>query len=285
MTILTTDTTPGVSWGAILAGAVAAAALSFVLLILGFGLGLSIVSPWDGRGASAAAIGITGILWITFTQIAASGLGGYLAGRLRFRWYNVHSDEVFFRDTAHGLVTWAVATLLAAAVFTGSLATVISGGAKATASIIGGATEAAGSMAEGSDVNGPQITDYFVDSLLRPAANSTNTLSAADSEVRARELTTIFVRSLPEVELSTQDSEYLARVVARDTGLTTQQAQARVNEVTTGLREAVTSAQAAADEARAATAYTAAWMFISLLCGAFFASWMATFGGRLRDQF
>lgn len=284
MTILTTDTTPGVSWGAILAGAVAAAALSFVLLILGFGLGLSVVSPWDGRGATAAAIGITGILWITFTQIAASGLGGYLAGRLRIRWYNVHSDEVFFRDTAHGLVTWAVATLLAAAVFTGSLATVISGGAKATASIVGGATEVAGSMAEGNNVDGSQITDYFVDSLLRPAENASTTMSAADNEVRTSELTTILARSLPEVELSAQDSEYLARVVARDTGLTTQQAQARVNEVTTDLREAVTTAQAAADEARKATAYTAGWMFIALLCGAFFASWMATFGGRLRDQ-
>lgn len=284
MNTLTTDTTPGVSWGAILAGAVAASALSFLLLILGFGLGLSMVSPWDGEGANVAALGITGILWITFTQIASSGLGGYLVGRLRFRWYSVHSDEVFFRDTAHGLVTWAVATLLATVVFTGSLATVVSGGAKATASIVGGATQAAGSMTEGVDVNGSQITDYFVDSLMRPAANSSTSLSAEDSEVRAGELTRILMRSLPEVQLSTQDSEYLARVVARDTGLSTQQAQARVNEVTSNLREAVVTAQAAVDEAREATAYAAGWMFISLLCGAFFASWMATFGGRLRDQ-
>ena len=138
MNTITTDATTSVSWGAILAGAVAAAALSFVLLILGFGLGLSIVSPWDGRGVSAAAIGVTGILWITFTQIAASGLGGYLVGRLRTRWTDVQADEVYFRDTAHGLVTWSIATLLAAVVFTGSLATVVSGGAKAGTSILGG---------------------------------------------------------------------------------------------------------------------------------------------------
>ena len=73
----------GVSWGAILAGAAAAAALSLILLILGTGLGLSSVSPWAGQGASAIAFGLTTIAWLTFTQLAASGMGGYLAGRLR----------------------------------------------------------------------------------------------------------------------------------------------------------------------------------------------------------
>lgn len=285
MNNITTDTTAGVSWGAILAGAVAAAALSFVLLILGFGLGLSIVSPWDGQGVSAAAIGLTGIVWITLTQIAASGLGGYLVGRLRNRWLDIHADEVYFRDTAHGLVTWSVATMLAAVVFTGSLGTVITGGAKAGESVVGGATQAVGSMADTVDGNGTKIANYFVDTLLRPAADSGSTLSADEAEVRGNELSTILMRSLPEVELSTQDSAYLAQVVARDTGLSAQQAQARVSEVTAGLREAVASAQEAVDEAREGAAYTAAWMFISLLCGAFFASWMATFGGRIRDQF
>lgn len=284
MTIITQDSNNGVSWGAILAGAVAAAALSFALLILGFGLGLSIVSPWDGQGASAAAIGITGILWITFTQIAASGLGGYLVGRLRTKWNDVNTDEVYFRDTAHGLVTWAVATLLAVAVFTSSLASVVTGGAQAGASIVGGSSRLASTMAQGTEVDWSQVTEYFTDSLLRPASNVSSNVSPEDAEARGRELATILIRSLPEVQLSTEDSEYLARVVTQNTGLSPQQAQARVNEVTSGLREAVTSAQEAVDEARAATAYTAGWMFIALLCGAFFASWMATIGGRLRDQ-
>ena len=105
----------GVSWSAILAGAAAAAALSLILLVLGTGLGLSSMSPWSNQGASASAVGVSTILWLTFTQLAASGMGGYLAGRLRTKWASVHTDEVYFRDTAHGFLAWAVATIVTAA--------------------------------------------------------------------------------------------------------------------------------------------------------------------------
>src|SRR5476649_1162224 len=94
--------TAAVSWGAIIAGGVGAAALSLILLILGMGLGLSSVSPWTDRGVTATTFGVSTILWLTFTQLAASGMGGYLAGRLRSAWLDVHTDEVYFRDTAHG---------------------------------------------------------------------------------------------------------------------------------------------------------------------------------------
>src|SRR5690242_19838439 len=96
------SSTSAVSWGAILAGAAAAAALSLILLILGTGLGLASVSPWAHNSVSAETFGVATILWVTFTQLAAAGLGGYLAGRLRTKWVAVHSDEVYFRDTAHG---------------------------------------------------------------------------------------------------------------------------------------------------------------------------------------
>jgi hypothetical protein len=105
----------GVSWVAIFAGTVATATLSPVLLLLGTGLGFSSTSPWGNRGVSAAMNGIATIVWLTFTQLAASGMGGYLSGRLRTKWAEVHTDEVFFRDTAHGFLAWAVATLLTAA--------------------------------------------------------------------------------------------------------------------------------------------------------------------------
>jgi hypothetical protein len=87
-----------VSWGAIFAGAAAAAALSLILLLLGTGLGLSSVSPWANEGVSATALSVSTILWLTFTQLAASAMGGYLAGRLRTKWVSVHGDEVYFRD-------------------------------------------------------------------------------------------------------------------------------------------------------------------------------------------
>src|SRR5689334_18908594 len=98
-----------VAWGAVAAGAVAAAALSLILLMLGVGLGLSSVSPWSSAGMSAASFGVSTILWLSFTQLLSSALGGYLAGRLRGRWNDAPPDEVYFRDTAHGFLAWAIA--------------------------------------------------------------------------------------------------------------------------------------------------------------------------------
>ncbi len=106
----------GVSWSAIFAGAAAAAALSMILLVLGVGLGFSAASPWTASAGTAGAIGVAALVWLAFTQIAASALGGYLAGRLRVRWHGLHTDEVMFRDTAHGFLTWATATVIMAIV-------------------------------------------------------------------------------------------------------------------------------------------------------------------------
>ncbi|HSM26564.1 MAG TPA: hypothetical protein VK855_00500, partial [Thioalkalivibrio sp.] len=116
------------SWAAIIAGAAGAAVLSLLLLILGTGLGLSAVSPWTMEGISAATFGIATIAWLSFTQLAASGMGGYLAGRLRTKWTAVPTDEVFFRDTAHGFLSWAVASLLTAAVLTSVVGSIVGGG-------------------------------------------------------------------------------------------------------------------------------------------------------------
>src|ERR1035437_7476766 len=98
----------GVSWGAVVAGAFVAAALSLALLAFGTGLGLSTVSPWANGGASGARIGRTASAWLVLMQLIASSVGGYLAGRLRTKWVNVHTHEVYFRDTAHGFLVWAV---------------------------------------------------------------------------------------------------------------------------------------------------------------------------------
>lgn len=117
---------PGaVSWGAVIAGAVGAAALSLVLLLLGTGLGFAMISPWANRGPSDEALGYSTILWVTVVQLLASALGGYLAGRLRSRWLSVHTNEVYFRDTAHGFLAWSVATLLMATVLSSAVGTAI----------------------------------------------------------------------------------------------------------------------------------------------------------------
>lgn len=122
-----------VSWGAIAAGAAAAASLSLILLILGVGLGLSSVSPWARNGVSATTFGVSTILWLTLTQLLASAMGGYLAGRLRTKWTEVHADEVYFRDTAHGFLAWAIASLSTAALLTSVIRSILSGGVQAGA--------------------------------------------------------------------------------------------------------------------------------------------------------
>jgi hypothetical protein len=114
-----------VSWAAIFAGAIAAAALSLILLVLGTGLGLTVVTPWTAQVPSETAMSWQTIAWITFTAFAASALGGYIAGRLRVRWPSAQLDEVYFRDTAHGFLAWAVATLLTAGVLTGAIGSIL----------------------------------------------------------------------------------------------------------------------------------------------------------------
>src|ERR1044072_2661162 len=104
----------GVSWPAIVAGAVVACALTMVLLAFGTGLGLTVVSPWAGSGVSATTFKIGTGLYLIVIAMIASSLGGYLAGRLRSGWTGVRSDEVYFRDTAHGFVAWALASVLGA---------------------------------------------------------------------------------------------------------------------------------------------------------------------------
>lgn len=279
---LSIDHSPGVSWGAILAGAASAAALSFILLILGFGLGLSAVSPWSNSGASLAAIGISSIVWVAITQIASSGLGGYIAGRLRVRWASVHSDEIYFRDTAHGLITWAVATLAAAVLLTTTLTTVLGGGLQATATVGGrvmdGAANAVSNLASESD-------SYFTDALLRDSSRAGDGASADSARA---EIATIFIRSLSRGEFNADDTQYVGSVISRFTGLSQREAETRVEQVFEQAQlaalEIENAAREAADTARQSASYSALWMFIALLSGAFFASLMATFGGKQRDS-
>jgi hypothetical protein len=113
-----------IAWSAIWAGAIVAAGVSLILLSLGSGFGLAVASPWPGVGPKAETFSVGAAIWLVVTQWVSSLFGGYVAGRTRTRWNNLHTDEVFFRDTVHGLLTWALATVALAiiAILASSLA-------------------------------------------------------------------------------------------------------------------------------------------------------------------
>jgi hypothetical protein len=257
----------GVSWPAVLAGAFAAAALSLSLLALGTGIGLSSVSPWSNVDASASAIGIGAVVWLIVTQIIAATMGGYLAGRLRTKWVNIHTDEVYFRDTAHGFLVWAVGLVITAAFLASAATSMVGGGAQVGAITSGKATS--------NQANG-QVSDpneYFINTLFRsdrPVPDSN------DASMRA-EAGGIFAYALRQKDFPAPDKSYLARLVATKTGLSQTEAEQRVSEVHTQARQA-------ADTARKAVAHTLYWTFLALLIGAFFASFAATIGGKQRDH-
>ena len=274
----------GVSWAAIFAGAATAAALSLLLIMLGAGLGFSAVSPWANEGVGAKGLGITAIVWLAITQIIASGMGGYLAGRLRVKWANMHGDEVYFRDTAHGFLAWAVATLVTVTLIAGSVSSVIGSGVQAGASVASGAASAMSSAAAShADKSSGNSSDYFIDTLFRDDRGTAVSEDAAHGIV-----TRIFVRSLGnDGQLSGEDRTYLAQIVAQRTNLSQAEAEQRIDQVYAKAHQAVEDAKVkakeAADTAAKVAAWTTLWMFISLLLGAFFASLCATFGGRQRD--
>ena len=257
----------GVSWPAVIGGAFVAASLSLILLALGAGLGFSSVSIWSNDGASASTIGMAAVVWLIVMQIVSSSMGGYLAGRLRTKWANIHTDEVYFRDTAHGFLAWAVAVVITAAFLASAAASMVGATAFAPAR---GAGMTTGVQPEGQefDPNG-----YFVDMLFR--SDSVKTESNAVS-VRS-EVGRILANALQHKEIPTADKGYLTKLVATRTGLTQADAEKRVSDV-------FAAAEQAADTARKMVAHALLWAFLALLIGAFCASLGATIGGRQRDH-
>lgn len=270
-----------VSWGPIIAGAFAAVGITIVLITFGSGVGLTMVSPWSGQSSSAATIGFTAAIWFVVVQWLSSALGGYLTGRLRTKWTAVHTNEVYFRDTAHGFVMWSLATVVTVGFLASSFASLAGAGASA----IGTATSAAGVVgaASASSSSGPSLsTSYFTDALLRPDTGKAR--PTGDDSAAVGEVSRILLNGAAQGQISDDDKNYLATVVSSKAGLPQDQAKARVDTVLKQIDDAKTAAKTAADKARKTAATTALLGSLSLLIGAFIASAAAALGGAQRDD-
>jgi hypothetical protein len=235
-----------VNWAPIFAGAVVAIATTLILIAIGSGLGFAAASPWPGTGPTITTFAIGLGIWLIVTQWLSAALAGYVTGRLRTKWTGIHTHEVMFRDTAHGLLAWAVATAIV-----GGVALV------ATTSATGAAASASATA-----------VDNATDTLLRSSHPG-----AAGSGVARAEI----VRLLSRDDLQADDKSYLAQDVAAQTGVSQQEAQQRVDAALTSIREA-------ADKARKASSALGFFTALSMLIGAFIASVAAAYGGYQRDE-
>ncbi|MCW1749011.1 hypothetical protein [Rhizobium acaciae] len=266
------------TWGPIFGGAAAAIGVTLILLLLGSGVGLTMVSPWSGQSSSLGTVGVTAAIWLVVVQWLSSGLGGYITGRLRTKWAAVHTDEVFFRDTAHGFISWALATIFVAGFLASSLTSLAGAGAQAVGSAAAAAGTAASSTASAADLP----TAYFTDALLRPEQARTGATS--DDTAATAEVSRILLSGAAAGQIPDDDKAYLATIVSARTGLSEADARTRVDTVLKRIDDAKVAAQKAADEARKAASTTALLGALSLLIGAFIAAAAAAFGGSQRDE-
>jgi hypothetical protein len=260
-----------VSWPAIFAGSLAAVAWTIVLTSLGTGLGLTTISAWPNSGASVTTFTISTGIGLIVIQWLSSALGGFIAGRLRTKWTGVHTHEVFFRDTAHGFLSWALATTVGTVLLAAAASPVVGSGVRAASTVAGGAAQAATSAVSG----------YSVDSLFRADRIDA---SASNQDVAAQ-ATRILANGLRNGDVPPADRAYLAQLVAAKTGISQAEAQKRVDDTIAGAKDAEAKARQAADAARKATATFAIFTALSLMIGAFIASVAAAYGGSLRDDY
>ncbi len=271
-----------VEWGAIIAGAVLAASISLVLITFGTALGLSMTSAWPDSGASSKWTLSLAAFWVLAQQIGAFLAGGYVAGRMRQR-PELRSNETEFRDGIHGGLVWAVGVAIGAMLAASAASTVARVGAEAGRAAVSTASQNAGQMA------------YFADMMLRPNTatpqqGQPNQPAGAQpppaqaqpipQETRA-EIGRVLTRAAVNRELSQNDRNYLASLVAQRTGLSQDEAQRRVTDTFNEMERTVRDA---ADKARHAAALGGFITAASIVIGFAAAWWGAIRGGHHRDN-
>jgi hypothetical protein len=246
-----------IHWGPVIAGALVAAAVSFVLMTFASAIGLMIVSPSPSWRDTSVWLAILSGFWIIVVTVGSFALGGYLAGRVRSSW-KATVDEVEFRDGAHGLLVWALGVVLGAALLW------------ATASTLTAVNSATSSPRE--TAGAPAFLAFELDRLFR----SERRLDPIAADVRA-EASRIIMKGAGREELPAEDRAHLNRLVAGATGLQPADAERRVVQVLAESRASASQARRSAVILGFATA--------AALAAAAAAAWFAAgMGGKHRDE-
>jgi hypothetical protein len=263
------SSTSAVSWAAILAGATVAAATALTLSALVAGFGLASVSPWKSTGASAGTAAVMTAIGLIVVQWLSSSVGGYISGRLRTKWVGTHTHEVFFRDTAHGFLTWCLATLIIASALTST-----------GKSVLASTAQTAGAVASTAATSN-SISPYDLDVLFRSSAGADLT-GTRNSDSRTQ-VAQVLAHAVVTGDLPSADRTFVAQTVAAQTGISETDAQARVDQTIGQTKAAADKARAAADAARKTAELGLIFTALSMVIGAFVASISGALGGRLRD--
>jgi hypothetical protein len=269
--------TPEFSWSAVIAGALAAAAMIFLLLFIGSGVGLSLVSVPQGNAQTAQSAITLGAIYFFAAQAFGFAVGGYLAGRLMGPVLE-NKDEELFHATTHGLVVWALGVVATATVIAISGLVLVSSATNATAIV------SSASQTNQREALTPTTVGYWTDVLFRPAGQpvSPNAASAggqADAKAEAGRILTVGL--LHGEKLSQADHDQLARLVSQTTGADMSEAAGRVDAVQTRIHQ---DEVAAAEAARKLARYVSIWLAASLCFGALVAAGAAVSGRWVDDK-
>ena len=262
-----------VSWAAIAAGAFANLAISAVLLMVVAGLGLTEISPHPSSGVSATTFVVTTGIAAIVVQWIAAAMGGFLTGRLRSKWTGIHTHEIFFRDTVHGFMSWALATVVSGFLLASSASSMLGTSVEAAATLGSGATQGAAARTT------PGIADQDLDKLFR-------TVSANAAPVAPetwRDASRLLASGATNGSVAPDDKAYLAQIISTRAGISIDEANKRLDDEMTREKAAEAKAAQIADSARKGAAQFALFTALAMIVGAFIASVAGAYGGNIRD--
>jgi hypothetical protein len=255
--------------------------VTLILMALGAGLGFASISHWPRSGVSAATFGAATAIWLVVVQWLSSGFGGYLAGRLRTRWVGLHPDESIFRDTAHGLLTWALATIMVVGILSLTAASLIGRTTRAAADM--GAVEPQGVSDEGLPDAGVSLGQFLGIAYLTDELFHSSHPAGPPEDTRG-EASRILLTAFHNGAITDADKAYLTQLVVADTGVDQVTAAKRVDDAIAQLQKAKADLKQKADAARKAASAASFATALSLLIGAFIGGVAAALGGRHRDE-